>query len=237
MQEGQNVVALDEVTTNGGERKGLTLRYSPSGPVPLDIVSSDDELPSESQEPREEVGEEKNNKKAKGKKEKKKKEKKKKKKRNKKKRGNSGDVEGGSDTTDDEAPDEKSIPVTSKFVLRTWEETPFYLRGNKFIRTGYRVNFSLLLCCTSMCRIHNETWNIWTHLLGFVSFVILSALTFGLWLHLPATPKFDDYIIFAVFLVCAMGQMLFSALFHQFCCRSSGVYRWGARLDYSGMRT
>lgn len=235
----QKEVPLEDIASSeaeGEQRKGFSLRYSPSGPIPT-------ELPDESPE----GGNDNDNTGTDGEKVMKKKKKKKKgendkvKKNKGKKKKKEADVEVGDDDQEEEpdedaedAPDEKSIPVTDKFVLRSYNDTPFYLRSNKFIREGYRVNFTLRLCCTSMCRMHNETWNIWTHHIGFLSFVILAALTFGLWLQLVATPRYDDYLIFAVFLFCAMGQMLFSALFHQFCCRSSGVYRWGARLDYSG---
>lgn len=47
-------------------------------------------------------------------------------------------------------------------------------RDNQFILTGYRVNWSWKQAAWSIFHIHNETGNIWTHLLGFVFFVTLT---------------------------------------------------------------
>ena len=42
------------------------------------------------------------------------------------------------------------------------------------IETGYRINFSSSrLCLYSIFKLHNETVNIWTHLLGVGAFVVL----------------------------------------------------------------
>jgi predicted membrane channel-forming protein YqfA (hemolysin III family) len=39
---------------------------------------------------------------------------------------------------------------------------------------GYRINFfSLKQLLRSMCMMHNETINIWTHFLGFLGFSVL----------------------------------------------------------------
>ncbi len=37
----------------------------------------------------------------------------------------------------------------------SYEEAPSYLQHNKFIRTGYRANFSLSLCLRSVFHVHN----------------------------------------------------------------------------------
>ena len=40
------------------------------------------------------------------------------------------------------------------------------MQDNDFIRTGYRVHYAYRTCIASIFRLHNETTNIWTHLLG-----------------------------------------------------------------------
>ena len=52
------------------------------------------------------------------------------------------------------------------------DEVAPYLQSNPFIRTGYRGgNMGFLACAKSALAVHNETINIWTHLLGFVTFL------------------------------------------------------------------
>ena len=45
---------------------------------------------------------------------------------------------------------------------------------NKHIKSGYRINFnSSWRILQSLFMIHNETINVWTHLLGLVFFTFL----------------------------------------------------------------
>lgn len=129
--------------------------------------------------------------------------------------------------------DGKEVQIQqTEFSTATFTELPHWLRDNQFIKSGYRVNFNFWLCVKSLFRNHNEQWNIWTHLLAFVGFFILTFVThFGI-LH---DPDPVDRFVFTVFLVCAQMQMLFSAVFHWFSCYSPVVYKWLAKLDYTGI--
>ncbi|RHY55170.1 hypothetical protein DYB37_006365 [Aphanomyces astaci] len=51
-----------------------------------------------------------------------------------------------------------------------------FLGFNQFIRSGYRVHHTWHDCWLSLFQLHNETWNVWSHLVGAVVF-------FGLSLH------------------------------------------------------
>lgn len=46
-------------------------------------------------------------------------------------------------------------------------------RSNPFILTGYRDKTTFLGCLKSVLLLHNETINIWSHLLGFLFFVAI----------------------------------------------------------------
>ena len=46
------------------------------------------------------------------------------------------------------------------------DKAPIYLRDNQFIMEYYRVDFDLRDTWRSLFRIHNETGNIWSHLVG-----------------------------------------------------------------------
>jgi len=115
--------------------------------------------------------------------------------------------------------------------LYKFDECPPYLQDNCFVRTGYRVNLSFISCLKSLCQLHNETLNIWTHLLGTLLFFILMVWTLT---NLPDLESIDR-TVFSAFFVGAQCQMLFSTLFHMFCCHSPEIYMWFAKLDYSGI--
>lgn len=54
------------------------------------------------------------------------------------------------------------------------------MKFNKNIRTGYRINFDSYWKLTkSLFMIHNETINVWTHLIGMVFFFYLIGHTFN----------------------------------------------------------
>ncbi|KAH0775236.1 hypothetical protein KY290_012373 [Solanum tuberosum] len=58
--------------------------------------------------------------------------------------------------------------------LMKFEELPVYLQDNEFIRNYYRCEWPLKEVALSVFSWHNETLNIWTHLVGFVVFVTLT---------------------------------------------------------------
>ncbi len=70
-----------------------------------------------------------------------------------------------------------------------------------------------------------------TDLIGFILFVVLSIVSWFLWIP---NPNFADVFVFLIFFVCAQCQMLFSTLFHTFFCHSPEALKWFARLDYTG---
>ncbi|OQR66811.1 progestin and adipoQ receptor family member 3-like [Tropilaelaps mercedesae] len=67
--------------------------------------------------------------------------------------------------------------------VKTYEEIPEWLRNNHFIRYGYLVHCSPRECVRSLLQWHNETVNIWSHLLGF--FVLLAILFYDIFYRLP----------------------------------------------------
>lgn len=57
----------------------------------------------------------------------------------------------------------------------TFEELPAYQVDNEYVKTGYRVNYhSAWDVFMSSFKCHNETFNIWSHLIGaLVSLILL----------------------------------------------------------------
>ncbi|CAM8960418.1 unnamed protein product [Rhodiola kirilowii] len=60
------------------------------------------------------------------------------------------------------------------YELVSFKELPKYMKDNEFILNYYRANWPLKQAFFSLFRWHNETLNVWTHLLGFFLFLGLS---------------------------------------------------------------
>ncbi|KAF8400600.1 hypothetical protein HHK36_013899 [Tetracentron sinense] len=65
-----------------------------------------------------------------------------------------------------------------RYGLVSFRELPEYMKDNEYILGYYRANWPLKKALFSVFRWHNETINIWTHLMGFVLFVGLTMANF-----------------------------------------------------------
>uniref|UniRef100_A0A5B7CES1 Putative heptahelical transmembrane protein 4 isoform X1 n=1 Tax=Davidia involucrata TaxID=16924 RepID=A0A5B7CES1_DAVIN len=64
-----------------------------------------------------------------------------------------------------------------KYQLVEYHSLPGYLRDNEFILGHYRSEWPLKQVFLSIFSIHNETLNVWTHLVGFFIFLSLTIYT------------------------------------------------------------
>lgn len=94
-----------------------------------------------------------------------------------------------------------------------------------------------------MFRLHNETWNIWTHFVGFIFFAVLvmGMYTFGDHItglfedvEITALP-WSEQLMLSLFFGGAIICMLCSTLFHILHNHSRRVSALFVRLDYSGI--
>lgn len=121
-------------------------------------------------------------------------------------------------------------------LLVLWEDLPAWRRDNAFILTGYRADSgSYLGSARSLLYLHNESVNIWTHLVGAVAFPAA-----GWWLYQTVAPRYasatpSDVLVFACFFAGAAVCLGMSATYHTLCNHSESVARWGNKLDYSGI--
>jgi hypothetical protein len=58
-------------------------------------------------------------------------------------------------------------------ILHAVEDIPDWLKDNPYILRGYRAHLDWRQCLRSMFKIHNETLNVWTHVLGALFFLFL----------------------------------------------------------------
>jgi hypothetical protein len=74
---------------------------------------------------------------------------------------------------------EDSLPILNAEYVKVKHlksDTMGQVFENPYLLSGYRANFGMIDCIWSMFQWHNDTINVWSHLLGtflFISFVVL----------------------------------------------------------------
>lgn len=125
-------------------------------------------------------------------------------------------------------------------LLLAWDELPAWRQDNAFITTGYRpTTNSYQHSLASIFSVHNESVNIWTHLLGALVFVGAGLTALGLFEAVIApryaTATATDVLVLGCFFTGAVLCLGMSATYHALCNHSPSVAKWGNKLDYSGI--
>mmetsp|Transcript_51680 Transcript_51680/g.103748 ORF Transcript_51680/g.103748 Transcript_51680/m.103748 type:complete len:386 (+) Transcript_51680:122-1279(+) len=132
----------------------------------------------------------------------------------------------------------RNSAFTSKHRLLHVSELPkWYEPLSKFVRTGYRPpGLSACACAATLCQIHNETGNIWTHLLGGVAWVVVSFNSLrsaDLSVHSDA---FTYHLHAFGYALCFLMPLL-SSLAHTFHCMGEKWYLTCWHADHVGILT
>lgn len=123
-----------------------------------------------------------------------------------------------------------------KVIEASWKSChhtalPHWLRDNEYLLWGHRPPLpSFSACFQSIFRIHTETGNIWTHLIGCLAFVTLAIYTL-FWSELQTEERW----VFAAFFAGAILCLGFSCVFHTVHCHSENVGKLFSKLDYVGI--
>ncbi|GFS11033.1 adiponectin receptor protein, partial [Elysia marginata] len=136
----------------------------------------------------------------------------------------------------------KCAEQAEEFVKKVWaagwnvahhHTLPDWLKDNDFLLRGHRVpTNSFLACFKSIFRIHTETGNIWTHLLGMIAFLGIASY----FLTRPSIEiQWQEKAVFSAFFMGAILCMTFSWVFHTVYCHSERVGRFFNKLDYCGI--
>ena len=98
---------------------------------------------------------------------------------------------------------------------------PNWLRDNDFLLKGHRPPLpSVKECFKSIFRVHTETGNIWTHLVGAVAFIAIAVY----FLTRPDVEvQAQEKLVFGTFFSGAIICLVCSTLFHIFYCHSPKV--------------
>ncbi|KAI9883783.1 MAG: galactokinase [Watsoniomyces obsoletus] len=121
-------------------------------------------------------------------------------------------------------------------LLLLWDDLPDWQRDNHYIQSGYRrASNSFFTSLRSLTYLHNESVNIWTHLLGAITSVSAGVALFYVLAPRYETASHADVLAFSCFFVGAAGCLGMSATYHAISNHSPLVASLGNKLDYVGI--
>jgi adiponectin receptor len=122
-------------------------------------------------------------------------------------------------------------------ALINWDDLPHWLQDNQFIHSGYRkASYSYARSIQSIFhRPHNETVNIWTHLIPATLCLPAAGYLYNI-----LKPRYElasraDILAMSCFFLGAAFCLGLSASFHTFSNHSPSVAQFWNRLDYAGI--
>lgn len=142
-----------------------------------------------------------------------------------------------------QAPEMEELPTPSqrKFkgnrpTLLPYDEIPEWHQDNDFICHGYRPESnSTRACFASWLYVHNETVNIYSHLLPAILFLTAEGLVYYYFQASYPDATTGDRLIFAFFLLTAATCLGMSATYHTLMNHSMHVSNLWLRLDFVGI--
>ncbi|CAB4255559.1 similar to Saccharomyces cerevisiae YOL002C IZH2 Plasma membrane protein involved in zinc homeostasis and osmotin-induced apoptosis [Maudiozyma barnettii] len=127
------------------------------------------------------------------------------------------------------------VTHTTKHKLYTWHEIPDWQKDNEFIHGGYvRETNSFTECINSLFYLHNESVNIYSHLIpGLIALLLILIDKY----YVPKfnTTTMTDYFFIDLFFFGAFTCLTMSSIFHCLKSHSPPVAKFGNKLDYLGI--
>lgn len=116
-----------------------------------------------------------------------------------------------------------------------WNDLPAWQQDNHHIHSGYRpASNSYSRSFASLTHLHNESVNIYTHLVGAVLAAIAGIYVYGLIQPRYEAASIEDVLVFSCFFGGAVACLGMSATYHTISNHSESVARLGNKLDYLG---
>ncbi|KAL8878679.1 MAG: hypothetical protein Q9198_003564 [Flavoplaca austrocitrina] len=120
--------------------------------------------------------------------------------------------------------------------LKQWTQIPSWQQDNEYILSGYRPHTeSFIRCIGSLAYIHNETINIFSHLIGAAFFSIAPAYFYTTLTTDDMEVTSADIIVFSTFFYGVSVCFLLSSTYHIISNHSPQVQKFGNQLDYLGI--
>ena len=127
---------------------------------------------------------------------------------------------------------------SNPYRLLKYEELPKWYQSNHLCLSGYRpVAGSWMTCFLSIGHLHNESLNIYTHLIPALSLLLGQVLIHGGLNYFYPDAALADHAIFSVQVNAAVITMLLSSTYHAMLCHSEDVENLMLRVDYVGILT
>ena len=129
-----------------------------------------------------------------------------------------------------------SASLDERPKLVTYDSLPEWYKDNEYIVGSYRPeSLSTSACFGSLFYLHNETVNIYTHLVPALVFLVAQAFMLRLLNQRLPQARPVDYIVFSFFLLCAFLTLSLSSLYHTLMNHSRTVSFLWLRMDYLGI--
>lgn len=120
--------------------------------------------------------------------------------------------------------------------LLTFDQMPDWLQDNAHIRHFYRpLTPSAGECFRSLFYLHNETMNIYTHLLPAIVTLALEFVSDQLLVARYPRISAADRLVFSFHLLAIMTCMGLSGTYHILTCHSHEIYHTWSKIDYCGI--
>lgn len=122
-------------------------------------------------------------------------------------------------------------------VLCSYNDLPEWQKDNEYIHTGYiRETNSYREIIKSLSYLHNESVNIYTHLLpGMFCLLLLLGVLEHTTMPVYVTTSYSDYFMINFFFLGVLFCFSMSAAFHCFKAHSERISIFGNKLDYLGI--
>ena len=122
--------------------------------------------------------------------------------------------------------------------LLSWDELPTWAKDNEFIHSGFRpISNSYLDCFKSCFYIHNESGNIYSHLLAMLWMIILPMYFYPYARTNYGKADADDWIVFGLYFFGGALCFGLSTAYHAVSCHSHATHDVYHRLDLLGIST
>ena len=117
-----------------------------------------------------------------------------------------------------------------------WADLPAWQQDNHYIHSGYRpASNSFQKSFASLGYLHNESVNIYSHLLGAIVFTVSGSLLYTLVKPRYSSAETSDILAFGSFFLGAALCLGMSATYHAISNHSPQVAKFGNKLDYVGI--